>query len=192
MRLPCAPPSPRNRTPRADRTPSSQPAGIAARPPRTAACAPAPSGRRPLPFLTAAGMCTLVLPSNIEYAMPYARIAITLPKDLVAAADRRAREIDRSRSRVIAAALRAYLDSPPPPAQVREPVRPAYGSDAIGSARRAQLERDLARTPAQRLAAAEQLARLARGARPRARRPRQQIIGFDSYEDFYEWKKTDR
>src|SRR6266699_5809494 len=157
MRLPCAPPSPRNRTPRADRTPSSQPAGIAARPPRTAACAPAPSGRRPLPFRTAAGMCTLVLPSNIEYAMPYARIAITLPKDLVAAADRRAREIDRSRSRVIAAALRAYLDSPPPPAQVREPVRPAYGSDAIGSARRAQLERDLARTPAQRLAAAEQL-----------------------------------
>ena len=123
--------------------------------------------------------------------MPYARIAITLPKDLVAAADRRAREIDRSRSRVIAAALRAYLVSPLP-AQVREPVRPAYGSDAIGSARRAQLERDLARTPAQRLAAAEQLARLARGARPRARRPRQQIIGFDSYEDFYEWKKTDR
>jgi len=139
-------------------------------------------------------MCTLVLPSNIEYAMPYARIAITLPKDLVAAADRRAREIDRSRSRVIAEALRAYLESPPaaPPAQVREPVRPAYGSDAIGSARRAQLERDLARTPAQRLAAAEQLARLARGARPRARRPRQQIIGFDSYEDFYEWKQSHR
>ena len=73
--------------------------------------------------------------------MPYARTAITLPKDLVAAADRRAREIDRSRRRVIAEALRAYLESPPaaPPAQVREPVRPAYGSDAIGSARRAQL-----------------------------------------------------
>src|SRR5207249_9449425 len=120
--------------------------------------------------------------------MPYARIAITLPKDLVAAADRRARELDRSRSRVIAAALRAYLESPPPLAQVREPVRPAYGSDAIGSARRAQLERDLARSPAERLRSAEAAARTARAHRaPRGRR--HQIIGFDPYDDSYEWKQ---
>ena len=126
--------------------------------------------------------------------MPYARIAITLPKDLVAAADRRARELDRSRSRVIAAALRAYLESPPPPpspAQVREPVQPAYGSDPIGSARRAQLERDLARSPTERLRIAEAAARTARAHRaPRGRR--HQIIGFDSYDDFYEWKQSHR
>jgi hypothetical protein len=128
--------------------------------------------------------------------MPYARIAITLPKHLVAAADRRARELDRSRSRVIAEALRAYLTAPaappaPPatPSQVREAVRPAYGSDAVGSARRAQLERDLARTPAERLRIAEEATRTARALRP-ARGCRHQIIGFDSYQDFYEWKKS--
>ena len=122
--------------------------------------------------------------------MAYARIAITLPKDLVAAADRRARELDRSRSRVIAAALRAYLESPPT-AQVREAPRPAYGSDPIGSARRAQLERDLARSPAERLRIAEAAARTARAhCAPRGRR--HQIIGFDSYDDFYEWKQSHR
>ena len=124
--------------------------------------------------------------------MAYARIAITLPKDVLSELDRRAKQLDQSRSRVIVAAIRAYL-SAPSATVVREAV-PAYGTDAFGAARRDQLERDLARTPAERLAAAERLARLARTANPRsrARRPRQQIIGFDSYEDFYEWKKNNR
>ena len=124
--------------------------------------------------------------------MAYARIAITLPKDVLSELDRRAKQLDQSRSRVIVAAIRAYLGAPAP-ALVREAV-PAYGTDAFGAARRDQLARDLARTPAERLAAAERLARLARTANPRsrARRPRQQIIGFDSYEDFYEWKKNNR
>lgn len=124
--------------------------------------------------------------------MPYARIAITLPKDVLAELDRRAKQLDQSRSRAIVAAVRAYL-SAPAPAVVRE-AAPAYGTDAFGVARRAQLERDLARTPAERLAAAEGLARLSRSTShgPRARSPRQQIIGFDSYEDFYEWKKRNR
>ena len=120
--------------------------------------------------------------------MPYARIAITLPRDILSALDRRAKERDRSRSRVIVDAIRAYLGAP---TTVREPVA-AYGSDAIGAARRAQLERDLARTPAERLATAEELGRLARGARRGARSPRRQIISFDSYEDFYEWKLSQR
>jgi hypothetical protein len=85
-------------------------------------------------------------------------------------------------------ALRSYLATP---AAVREPAVPAYGTDPIGTARRDQLERDLARTPAERLRSAEQAARLARQARP-ARAARQQIIGFDSYEDFYEWKRANR
>jgi hypothetical protein len=128
--------------------------------------------------------------------VPYARIAITLPKDVLSELNRRVKQLDQSRSRVIVAAIRAYLGVPSP-AVVREMApapTPAYGADAFGAARRDQLERDLARTPAERLAAAERLARLARTANPRARarRPRQQIIGFDSYEDFYEWKKNNR
>lgn len=120
--------------------------------------------------------------------MPYARTAITLPKDVLSALDARAKQLDQPRSRVIVDAIRAYLGRP---AAVREPVA-AYGADAFGAARTDQLERDLARTPGERLAAAEQLSRLARSARPHTRRPRQQIIGFDSYEDFYEWKKQNR
>jgi ribbon-helix-helix CopG family protein len=119
--------------------------------------------------------------------VPYARIAITLPKDVLSELDRRAKQLDQSRSRVIVAAIRAYL-SAPSAAAVREAV-PAYGTDAFGAARRAQLERDLARTPAERLRIAEEASRTARALRP-ARGRRHQIIGFDSYQDFYEWKKS--
>jgi hypothetical protein len=120
--------------------------------------------------------------------MAFARIAITLPRELLAATDRCAKESDRSRSRVIVDALRAYLASP---SAVREEIHPAYGSDAVGVARREQLARDLARSPAERLRAAEEGARLAKSRRPR-RASVQQIIGFDSYDDFYEWKKANR
>jgi len=120
--------------------------------------------------------------------MPFARIAITLPKDVLSATDRRARELDRSRSRVIVDALRAYLATP---SAVREETRPAYGPDPFGIARRQQLERDLATSPAERLRHSEEAARLARNRRPK-RGGRQQVIGFDSYEDFYEWKKANR
>ena len=119
--------------------------------------------------------------------MTYARIAITLPPDVLAAVDERARTLDRSRSRVIVDALRSYVAAP---GAVREPVS-AYGTDPVGTARHEQLERDLARTPGERLRSAETAARLARQARP-SRAARQQIIGFDSYEDFYAWKKANR
>ena len=122
--------------------------------------------------------------------MPFSRIAITLPPDVLASLDRLARQLDRSRSRVIVDAIRAFLAAPP---AVREPAVPAYGVGPLARARKDQLERDLARTPAERLHRAEELARLARQARPRRRHgPRHQIIGFDSYEDFYEWKNTSR
>jgi len=119
--------------------------------------------------------------------MAYSRIAITLPRDILASLDRRARELHRSRSGLIVDAVRAFLTAP---AAVREP-RAAYGEDEVGTARREQLARDLARSPAERLHRAEQAARLARAARP-PRPARQQIIGFDSYEDFYEWKRANR
>jgi len=118
--------------------------------------------------------------------MSYARIAITLPRDVLARLNRRAKESDRSRSRVIADAIRAFLAAP---SVVRE-SRPAYGGDDFGTARREQLASDLAMSPAERLHAAEEVARLAQRARRRG--PRQQIVGFDSYEDFYEWKRANR
>ena len=55
--------------------------------------------------------------------MALSRISITLPRDVLAAADRRARALDRSRSWLIVEALRAYLATPAhsPRAGVREP-----------------------------------------------------------------------
>jgi len=123
--------------------------------------------------------------------MAFTRVSITLPRDVLAAADRRARTLDRSRSWLIVEALRAYLATPDgsPSARVREPDGPVYAVREVADARRQHLAADLKRSPAERLQRAEQLARLARQVRPRGGR-RQQVIGFDSYEDFYEWKKA--
>jgi len=123
--------------------------------------------------------------------MAFSRISITLPRDALAAADRRARALDRSRSWLIVEALRTYLATPArsPSAAVREPDAPVYAVREVADARRQHLAADLKRSPAERLRRADELARLARQVRPRRGR-RQQVIGFDSYEDFYEWKKA--
>src|SRR5437762_757317 len=123
--------------------------------------------------------------------MALTRISITLPRDVLAAADRRARALDRSRSWLIVEALRAYLATRAhsPSAGVHEPDSPVYAVREVAEARRRHLAVDLKRSPAERLQRAEQLARLAREVRPRRGR-REQVIGFDSYEDFYEWKKA--
>src|SRR5438046_3811024 len=123
--------------------------------------------------------------------MALSRISITLPRDVLVAADRRARALDRSRSWLIVEALRAYLATPARSASagVREPDAPVYAAREVADARRQHLAADLKRSPAERLRRAEELARLARQVWPRRGR-RQQVIGFDSYEDFYEWKKA--
>jgi ribbon-helix-helix CopG family protein len=124
--------------------------------------------------------------------MPLERISITLPRDVLQAADRRARQLDRSRSWVIVEALRAYTDSPSGRvANVREAEAPVYAAQDVAEARRRHLATDLARSPAERLRRAEELARVARQRR-RGRGPRLQVIGFVTYEDFYEWKKANR
>ena len=117
--------------------------------------------------------------------MALARISITLPRDVLTAADRRARALDRSRSWL------TYLATPAGSASVggRESDTPVYAVREVADARRQHLAADLKRSPAERLQRAEQLTRLARQVRPRRGR-RQQVIGFDSYEDFYEWKKA--
>ncbi|MHC4236138.1 MAG: ribbon-helix-helix protein, CopG family [Planctomycetota bacterium] len=121
------------------------------------------------------------------------RITITLPPDLVAAADRRAEDLDRSRSWVVAEALRAHLlrdeagaASAPAPS-VAEPAA-SYAAAEVAEARRSRLRSEAALPPEERLRRAEELGRLARQAQ--ARGPRRVIIIFDSYEDFYEWRKS--
>lgn len=139
--------------------------------------------------------------------MPLTRISITVPKDLVTAADRRARQLHRSRSWVVAEALRVWLGAREQGARSREPTRtlavreagPGYAvrrrdeasvdvAVEVAAARERHLAAELALPPVERLRRAEELARLARDAQGRGRR--RQVIAFDSYEDFYAWKKA--
>jgi predicted transcriptional regulator len=126
----------------------------------------------------------------------YARIAITLPEKDLAAADQLAKQLDRSRSWVIAEAVRqfaAHQESAAPgggaAARVAEPasgyaVAPVAG---LGPQRLEQLRRDMQLTPEQRVRAAEEtLDTTVRLRRPRGPR----IIAFDRYEDFLDWKRA--
>lgn len=122
--------------------------------------------------------------------MALKRISITLPKDVLEAADKRARALDRSRSWVIVEAIRAYVAAPAG-SRVRETDAPAYAVEEVADARRRHLLADLKRSPAERLRRVEDLVRVARQVRPKRAR-REQVIGFDSYEDFYEWKRAHR
>lgn len=112
----------------------------------------------------------------------YAKIAITIPEDDLAAADALARKHDRSRSWVISEAVRRYT------------AEPAQGSEAvsirpgIGSLRRAQLAADLRLSPEERVRASEETARVGL-ARERLRAER--VIGFDRYEDYLAWKRRE-
>src|SRR5512146_2706111 len=108
----------------------------------------------------------------------FTRVTVTLPSELLARADARAQQLDRSRSWVVAEAVRTYLATQ----VVREPAAPPYGRpQGLGEYRSRQLEADLALTPEQRVREAERTAReaeLARGG-PRGRGVR----FFDRYED---------
>jgi predicted transcriptional regulator len=114
---------------------------------------------------------------------PYARISITLPREVLAAADSQAKALDRPRSWVIAEAIRSYRGASPNPASAPP------GAADVAAARRQHLLADLRRTPEERLRRAAALLRLA--PEPGARR-RAQIIGFNSLEDFAAWKRARR
>ena len=62
-------------------------------------------------------------------------------------------------------------------------VSPAPG---LGASRLAQLRRDLALTPEERVRAAEETLRLTE---LRATRRPEQILAFDTYEEFLDWKQ---
>lgn len=107
----------------------------------------------------------------------YARIAITLPVDDLASADRVAREQDRPRSWVVAEAIRQYAGT----TRGWPPIVPG-----LGPSRLAQLVADLKLTPEARVRAAEETAR-ATAVRPHGIVA--QILSFERYEEYLEWKR---
>lgn len=126
-------------------------------------------------------------------ARPLQRISMTIPGDVLRQADRLARQWSRSRSWVISEAIRQLEGKPgtsPAPSLVAEPGALEYATTAIAHARTDQLRRNLALSPAERLRQADSLVNLARAVRRRS--ARRQVIGFDSLEDFAQWKKARR
>ena len=103
---------------------------------------------------------------------PFARIAITLPEADLAAADRMAKQHDRSRSWIVAEAIRRYAAS----------EEQCSARDDLGSSRRAQLRRDLSLTPEERVREAEETQRLSE----RVTDPHV----FATYDEFLAWRRT--
>jgi hypothetical protein len=122
-------------------------------------------------------------------------ISITIPRDVLRAADRRARELDRSRSWLLVEALREYLARPaevaaPAGGVVREPAASPYAArPGLGASRQAQLEADLALTPEERVREAERTAR--EGALARERGGARRLLQFDRYDDYLQWKRRE-
>ena len=130
------------------------------------------------------------------------RITITIPQEFVEAADAKAKSLERSRSWVLVEALRRYLRNPTSPNAVREPAAAPYTTTAtpasptpppraaaeVAASHRRRLRAELALPELERLRRAEELARLGQSSSPP--RASAQVVGFDNYEDYYEWKKN--
>ncbi len=99
---------------------------------------------------------------------------MTIPPDVLRRADRIAKREGRSRSWVLAEAVR-HLEEPAP----AKPPR-------LDDSRRVQLEADLAMTPTERVAAAERTAR-----EVPTRRYGSLFVSFERFEDFLEWKRAE-
>ena len=130
----------------------------------------------------------------------YARIAITLPERDLAAADKLAADLDRSRSWVIAEAVRRFASGEEPPGapkSIAASAAPAPSAAAPMSASAAapatteslteQLKRDMALTVDQRVLAAEQALDATRRAQKGPVVPR--VIAFDRYDEFLDHKR---
>jgi hypothetical protein len=119
---------------------------------------------------------------------PYARIAVTLPEEVLAAADQLAATQDRSRSWIVAEAIRRYAAAAP---EIASPMSAASAVSRVGlgESRLVQLVRDMSLTPEQRVLAAEESLRLS--AALSAEKPAGTAT-FDRYEDFLDWKQLRR
>jgi hypothetical protein len=123
--------------------------------------------------------------------MALTRITITLPAELVRAADKAAKAQDRSRSWVVADALKRGLARPA--TQVREvavaPYTAAPDAAAFEAVRLQHLATDLKLTPSERLHRIEGMGALV----PTTHRgTRHQVSSFDTYDEFYAWKTSRR
>lgn len=119
---------------------------------------------------------------------PFARIAITLPQEVLASADRLARRLDRSRSWVIAEAIRQFAGSSQwSRTAVREQTWSPYATSLAEAARLRHLRTQSELTPEECLHRAEELLLLAPS---RKGSPLKQIIGFGRWEDFAHWKAS--
>ncbi|MGH7696256.1 MAG: ribbon-helix-helix domain-containing protein [Gemmatimonadaceae bacterium] len=111
---------------------------------------------------------------------PYARIAITLPPRDLSAADRLAREHGRSRSWIIAEAIRRYAAARESSTGGTTPSRSGLGTQRLD-----QLTRDMALTPEARVREADETLRLTRTREP----ARVQLLAFDRLEQYLDWKR---
>lgn len=105
----------------------------------------------------------------------YARIAITLPQNDLASADRLAAQQDRSRSWIVAEAIRRYAAE----------VDSAASGSPLGQSRTRQLRADAGLVPAQRMIEADEV--VTAGPPPGA------IVAprmFDSFDAFLVWQRT--
>ena len=117
----------------------------------------------------------------------FARISITLPQEDLDAADRLAAAQDRSRSWIVAEAIRRYA---------AEVAQGHSTHPDMGASRRIQVARDLARTATERIRDAETESVVAvdpvqphatgRSASPSIEQPRQ----FATYDDFVAWRQA--
>jgi len=108
---------------------------------------------------------------------PFAKIAITLPTEDLASADRLAAEQDRSRSWIIAEALRQYVARASPPGQ----------QVALDDSRHEQLRRDMTLTPLERIQAAEATLRIV-GRSPAAPSENEPLF-FEDFDAFLAWNR---
>lgn len=104
--------------------------------------------------------------------LPYARIAITLPHNDLAAADRMVAHQDRSRSWIVAEAIRRYAAE----------MDAGASASALGQSRTRQLRTDAGLAPAERIIEADEVVTV--GPQPGA------IVAprlFDSFDAFLAW-----
>ena len=127
----------------------------------------------------------------------YSRISITLPPEVLAAADRLAKRLDRPRSWVFAEAVRRLAsgesaDPNPPQGTIPggpERVRPGPESPTLEAEQLAQLQADLELSVEERVQAAEERARAAPQA---SRHPGDQILFFNRFEEYLRWDERSR
>lgn len=110
---------------------------------------------------------------------PFARIAITLPPDTLRAADELAARHDRSRSWIVAEAIRQYAA-----AQRGAPPADDDASTRLGRSRLEQLRRDVALSPEARVLESEGIVTVD-GAPGEPVPPH----SFPSYDDFIAWRR---